>query len=618
MSAGLISSSERAPSLVRDGVFVFLTVFVAGVLSFEFAQASSGVYAIWWPNGVLLAALLMAKKQRWPFLLAIGGAAIVLAHAPLPAWQPRILWLAVGCLDEVCLVALVMRWWADGPFTLTTVRQVVRFVILGVIVCPIISAIFAVGLGNVYPGHSWISAFVHWYLADALGIATATPVMLAAYRGSIPKLWKHAKAMQSAGLLILLTIGGCLCLFQPDMAVLGLLFPLVIVAVLRMGWIVGALGVLTLSILASGFTSAGHGPFAALSHATIGDRTIEMQLFLAALVGSAAIVATVFEERRRMLQQAKEKERSVRLLTESSPDVLLLNDLSSRMLYTTRAVTRMLGYQPVELYRKSFQIDLMHPDEIPAYADALDAVRRRNESRTLIYRMRRKDGSWMWAEGCISLYQDERSAEPIGFVNVVRDITHRKEAEDRLQSAYNELEVLAAIDALTGVANRRHFDAVLDAEWKRAMRSGSIISMLLIDVDFFKNFNDIYGHLKGDDCLRDIAATVSQCTRRSTDMVARFGGEEFAVILPETDEAGAAALAERIRQAVESHNVRHDGNTHGVVTISIGCSAMVPTRGSSWLPLIEAADKALYRGKNSGRNRVIRASHLPQVLWRTS
>jgi diguanylate cyclase (GGDEF)-like protein/PAS domain S-box-containing protein len=492
--------------------------------------------------------------------------------------------------------------------------QAARFILIAVLFAPFVSGIFILALRPPAPGHSIWAAFLHWYMADALGIAITTPVVMAAYRGSIPKIWNPTKALESLGISILLTVGGCISLFQPDLAVVGLFFPLVILGVVRMGWITGALATLAYSIVASIVTAAGIGPFAALADATVAGRFFEMQLFLAALTASAAIVATVYEERLRMLQLAREKERSIRLLTESSPDVMLLNDLSNRILYSTNAVRRMLGYQPVELTRRNFQHDLLHPDEIPAYNDALDAVRRQNESRILIYRMRRKDGSWMWAEGAISLYRDEIAGDPIGFVNVVRDITHRKEAEDRLQSAYNELEILAAIDSLTGVANRRHFDAVLDSEWKRAIRSGTCVAMLLIDVDFFKNFNDIYGHVMGDDCLRDIAATASQCVRSVTDLVARFGGEEFAIVLPETDESGAAALAERIRSAVESHGIRHAGNSHGVITVSVGCAAMTPRRGSSSIPLIEAADKALYHAKNMGRNAVVRASYMEQHI----
>lgn len=612
MSYGPASTNERTPSVLQDCLFVFLTVFIAGVLSFEIARISTGVFSIWWPSGVLLAGVLLSSRQRWPLLLAAGGLAILLAHLPQPFWRPQILVLTASSLTEVWLAATLIRWWADGPFTITTMSQAARFILIAVLFAPLVSGIFILALVPVSPGHAISTAFFRWYLADALGIAIATPVVMAINRGSIPKIWNPGKTLESVGISILLIVGGCVSLLQPDLAVVGLFFPLVILAVIRMGWITGAAATLVFSIMASALTAAGRGPFTSLPRSLIPGRFFEMQVFLAALTASAAIVATVYEERLRMLQLAREKEHSIRLLTESSPDVMLLNDLSNRVLYTTNAVKRMLGYLPVELYRKNFQLDLLHPDEIPAYNDAIEAVRRQNEARVLIYRMRRKDGSWMWAEGSISLYRNEPSADPIGFINVVRDITHRKEAEDRLQSAYNELEILAAIDPLTGVANRRHFDAVLDSEWRRAIRTGTSIAMLLLDVDFFKNYNDIYGHIMGDDCLRDIAATTSQCIRSATDLVARFGGEEFAVILPETDEQGATALAERIRAAVQSHCVRHAGNVHGVVTISIGCAAMAPTRGSSSIPLIEAADKALYHAKNNGRNAVIRITQMPQ------
>ncbi len=608
MSSGPTSTAENVPSIARAGLFIFLTVFVASILSYQLAHFSAGIYPIWWPNGVLLAALLLSEKRRWPLLLLSGGLAMLLAHTPLAPWQPRGITLAFSCLVEVWLASTLIRWWAEGPFLLASVSQTVRFIIIAVLFAPLVSCVFILALSPAMPGHPLGAVFYHWYLADALGIATATPIIMAAYRGSVFKASSRARAMESTGLLILLIVGGSVTLFQPDMAFLGLLFPLVIVVAVRSSWTTGALGILILSILTSAFTVFGHGPFAVLYATPFAEKIVEMQVFLAALTVSAAIVASVHEERRRILELAREKERSTRLLTESSPDVMLLVDLSGRILYSTSAVKRMLGYLPVELHRKSFQTDLMHPDEIPAYLDALDAVRCQSETRTLIYRVNRKDGSWMWAEGCITIYREESTQYPIGYVNVLRDITHRKAAEDRLQLAYNELEVLAAIDSLTGVANRRHFDAVLDAEWKRAARNGTTLSMLLIDVDFFKNFNDIYGHIAGDDCLRDIAATASQCIRRSTDLVARFGGEEFAVVLPETDELGASALAERIRAAVQSHGVRHAGNVHNVVTISIGCASMIPSRGRTSLDLIEAADKALYRGKSIGRNAVVRVS----------
>ena len=603
-----ISSTEVLPSLSRNVAITFVAVFVASLVGFAFAHKLSGYYPIWWSNGVLLAALLVSPKRHWGLLLAAGGVAMMMAFAHLPVYRSDIFWLTGTGMLEAGLAALLVRLWTDVPIKLHTYRQIGQFVIIAILLTPLISAVLAGALGHVAGGHSYSLRLLHWYVADALGIATVTPVGLTVYHGSLKKLLNAPRFSQTTGLLSLLALVSCLMLFQPDMALLVLLIPLIILVAIRLGWTAGGIGVLILSFVSCAFTAMGYGPFAALPGHSMHSRVFELQLFLIALTVSTAIVATVFEERHRVHMLTDQKERNIRQMTENSPDVMLLNDLSCRILYASKAVTSTLGYEPVELYHNSFLNRLLHPDDVFTYNEAMNTIRQQNQFRTLIYRLRRKDGSWIWAEGCLSLHQDEKTREPLGYVNVVRDITHRKEAEDRLQLAYNELEVLAAIDSLTGIANRRNFDAVLDSEWKRAMRSRTNTALLLIDVDCFKKFNDIYGHLQGDDCLRKIAAAVVRCIHRSTDMVARFGGEEFAVILPETDEAGASSLAKKIRATVESYGIQHTGNTYGIVTVSIGCASMVPARNSNSLPLVDAADKALYRAKNNGRNTVVRAS----------
>ena len=177
-------------------------------------------------------------------------------------------------------------------------------------------------------------------------------------------------------------------------------------------------------------------------------------------------------------------------------------------------------------------------------------------------------------------------------------------SEERYRQLANSMETLATEDPLTGVANRRHFDRALLNEWQRAMRTGSTLSLLLLDVDRFKDFNDRYGHLHGDTCLRTIAQIAVQISRRSADTVARIGGEEFAVILPGTPATGAIDTAERLRQGVEYTEITHQDSAHSVVTISIGCATTVPKEGESVTTLIASADAALYAAKNSGRNRV--------------
>lgn len=167
------------------------------------------------------------------------------------------------------------------------------------------------------------------------------------------------------------------------------------------------------------------------------------------------------------------------------------------------------------------------------------------------------------------------------------------------------LETLAALDGLTGVPNRRHLDKFLEAEWKRGMRNSSPLSMIMVDVDHFKLYNDHFGHGTGDDCLKQVAEALASSLVRPGDMVARYGGEEFAAVLSETDNEGAFNVAERIRSMVEALAIPHSLSvTANHVTVSLGCATMIPSSDTNWMVLLDAADKMLYQAKCEGRNRV--------------
>ena len=173
----------------------------------------------------------------------------------------------------------------------------------------------------------------------------------------------------------------------------------------------------------------------------------------------------------------------------------------------------------------------------------------------------------------------------------------------RLKRRHDQLDRHANQDSLTGIANRRCFDLTLDAEWRRAMRDGQPLALVMVDVDCFKQFNDLYGHREGDHCLRRVVNALSQVLTRPGDLLARYGGEEFAAILPGTDLEGACLIGERLRHAVMKLNIpqrRPDGADH--VSISVGCASARPSANLGCYSLLQTADDKLYLAKNSGRN----------------
>ena len=238
-----------------------------------------------------------------------------------------------------------------------------------------------------------------------------------------------------------------------------------------------------------------------------------------------------------------------------------------------------------------------------------------------------KEASWRTKSGAIriGLYSadliDIKGKRCILFV--VHDITERKQAEDALRLAHDELEQqvqqrtqelndlnkvlqeISSSDALTSLANRRHFDDFLAKEWKQSQRQKTSLAIIMVDVDFFKAYNDSQGHLAGDECLKQVARVFKQSLKRPLDFAARYGGEEFIAVLPDTHAAGAARLAESIRAEIEALALRHYASPISkVVTVSLGVASALPGPESNPHTLLADADQALYQAKQDGRNRV--------------
>ncbi len=179
-----------------------------------------------------------------------------------------------------------------------------------------------------------------------------------------------------------------------------------------------------------------------------------------------------------------------------------------------------------------------------------------------------------------------------------------KESNSKLHQAYDKLEKIAMTDGLTNIFNRRYFDEIYRKEWSRSLRTKDHISIILIDIDYFKKYNDTYGHQKGDECLKKVAGSLKNTIRRSSDLIARYGGEEFIALLSNTDINGAAAVAKKIKTGITSLKIEHETSVVApYLTLSMGYSCIVPNSRIHRDKLVDTADKALYKSKKSGRNR---------------
>lgn len=317
------------------------------------------------------------------------------------------------------------------------------------------------------------------------------------------------------------------------------------------------------------------------------------------IIGTSGTLNDV-TERKEAEEELRASEEQFRLIAESTSDMITLHDFEGNYVYASPACKEILQYEEAELVGQNAFL-FIHPDDHAVCIKSHQATLKTGSS-VVAYRIRRKDGEYLWLESSAKLLQGSQIDET-KLIVVSRNINQRKLAEQKLQEANEILQRLSAIDGLTGVANRRAFDERLEWEWNRSLRSSTPLSLIMFDIDFFKAYNDTYGHQGGDGCLKRVASTINDTLERSTDLLCRYGGEEFSVILPDTDSAGARIVGEKIRSVIEGLEIPHSGSKISPwVTISVGTATIIPNLNSTPFELISFADKAAYQAKREGRN----------------
>jgi diguanylate cyclase (GGDEF)-like protein/PAS domain S-box-containing protein len=273
--------------------------------------------------------------------------------------------------------------------------------------------------------------------------------------------------------------------------------------------------------------------------------------------------------------------------------------------YIGPQIEKLLGWTPESWVSAEDWAARMHPEDSAWVVDFCIAQSKSGVDHEADYRAITKDGRYVWIRDVVHVVRDE-NGEVDSLVGFMFDITERKENEQKLLDLQKELEDYSYKDSLTNVANRRMFDTAMSREWNHAQRQQQTISLILIDIDYFKEYNDFYGHLKGDECLRRVALTLSSVIKRPRDFLARFGGEEFVLILPDTNEETASMLAERCRNMVYQEKIPHEmSKIDKWLTVSLGVATMTPSKEDFSNTFINHVDKLLYQAKQKGRNRIV-------------
>ncbi|WP_266182659.1 GGDEF domain-containing protein [Dyella humicola] len=273
--------------------------------------------------------------------------------------------------------------------------------------------------------------------------------------------------------------------------------------------------------------------------------------------------------------------------------------------YVGPQIEELLGWEPSSWVSVQDWADRMHPEDRDWAVAFCVAQSKAGVNHEADYRALCKNGEYVWIRDVVHVVRnDDGSVDSL--VGFMFDISERKRTEQRLLDLQRELEALSFKDGLTGIANRRRFDAVFEEEWANARRSGKPLSLVMLDIDYFKQYNDHYGHLQGDYCLKLVANVLSTAVNRTHDFLARFGGEEFVLVLPETDADSAMRVVERCQQLLVQEWIPHERSMASkAVTVSIGVGTVLPMHGDERLSFVDLVDRRLYQAKQRGRNTVV-------------
>lgn len=572
----------------------------------QLTETNERLAVIWPANGVILGLLLTGRNRSWFRTIAwawLGNVAANLAvgDAPLTACL-----LALANSLEITIAALGCRSSNVGRRHFGEPMWVLRFAISAIVVAPAIASFIGTTVLYLSVDAAPVATFARWFPADALGIAMCAPVTMVLCGASDIRIATPARLLR-IGLSLAFVLATTTAVFaQSHAPLLYLIYVALGVAIFNAGFSGAVIGLGASMVIAIAFTVRGSGPFMLLHTDAMNERIQQLQIFFGAALAFTYPLSSLQLQRQRLAEKLRVSEQRFRTLAEHASDVIIRMDASMRLTYISPSVREIFGYEPEALVKMS-KWSLVVPDDVSRVRSAFERVRQSLGRETFNYRVQRVDGEVVWVETilrAVRVESQEDTDDLLEFIGATRDITERKKVEQALEESNARLSELANRDGLTELYNRRFFDEALEREYRRARRDNAIeISLLMIDVDYFKQYNDVHGHQAGDECLKIVAAAIGRACKRPPDTPARYGGEEFAVILPNTSFDGAAVLAERMRVQISALRLNAPDEAERRVTVSIGVASISPYYDTKDM-LVRKADEALYRAKAFGRNRV--------------
>ncbi|MDH5834825.1 sensor domain-containing diguanylate cyclase [Luteimonas kalidii] len=563
-------------------------------LSLTLARGPGELAAIWVGNGILAGWLLSRRTASWPGYLAVAFVAELPARM-LAGDEPLYAVAIAACnlIEALGVAGAVRRLVPDTRDPRNWMRMGGIAIAATLLACAT-SGVLAAGVAHALHAQPFLPAVGRWFSAHVLGMVVVATMTLVAQRER-SRLFvapgRTTSLVATLALLVAVTAGA----FLTEYAVLFLAYPPLLLVAMRHRFVGAGVGVIAMALVAATLTTLGHGPLWQQGLDDTG-RIALIQLYIAGGCLMAIPVCLALAERDRLASRLRDSERRYRMLADHSHDAITRLRADGQRIYVSPAAMDMLGWEAGELLGSRWEI--VHPDDRQplelAMADALAS----GEPRTDTYRLRHRDGHYVWVEAVSRAIPADDGSGRTDLMITARNISRRVAAEQALEESRRELERQSRVDALTDLANRRQFDERLSLACKRLQRHGTPVALLGMDIDRFKTINDDHGHAAGDAVLQAFASRLCESVRE-TDLVARLGGDEFVILLEDGSADGAEAVARKVIEAMGRPIVA--GGLTLEVTTSIGVAhAQQPVDAAT---LMARADAALYVAKKAGRNR---------------